>query len=128
MLHKILVVDGHLGVCRLIKDVLIGEGYDVCICPEPLKALEIVQNDRFSLILLDVRIRGVDCWDLYHRIRAFCQGTIVLMASSVNLDQVVTAHENGVVDYFMKKPFDIKDLRKLVKALTGQQENCSCGP
>ena len=53
-MSKILVVDDELDIALLIKDVLEDEGFSTTAIDSSKKALELVQKEKFDLILLDV--------------------------------------------------------------------------
>jgi two-component system phosphate regulon response regulator OmpR len=56
----VLVVDDDESSREFQRDVLGGEGYQVRVAPGGTEALQMLAGDAFDLVLLDVRMPGVD--------------------------------------------------------------------
>ena len=68
-MSKILVVDDELDIALLIKDVLEDEGFSTTAIDSSKKALELVQKEKFDLILLDVMMPEMSGTTLCTKIR-----------------------------------------------------------
>ncbi|MCL6452725.1 MAG: response regulator [Alicyclobacillus sp.] len=116
MAKKILVVDDQFGIRVLLEEVLHQEGYEVFQAPNGQVALEIVRTQSPDLILLDMKIPGMDGLEILHNIRKLGVDTkVIMMTAYGELDLIQEAMEMGALDHFTK-PFDIDELRKAVKS------------
>ncbi|WP_067624466.1 response regulator [Alicyclobacillus acidiphilus] len=115
MAYKVLVVDDQFGIRVLLQEVLQREGYEVFQAPNGETALEIVQRDDPDLILLDMKIPGMDGLEILRNIRKLDVDTkVIMMTAYGELDLIHEAMEMGAIAHFTK-PFDIDELRKAVK-------------
>ncbi|MBM3119413.1 MAG: PAS domain S-box protein [Chloroflexi bacterium] len=119
---RILVVDDEQVVSDLVKRVLGGEGYEVDTADNAGDALKMIESQRYSLILLDIKMPGMDGAELYGRIQkmakslaqrvVFITGDIVGAATEKFLSETKVAR--------IDKPFTADQLRREVKrALSG---------
>jgi len=113
---KVLVVDDQFGIRVLLQEVLTQEGYNVFLAPNGQTALEIVRTEEPDLILLDMKIPGMDGLEILHNIRKMeFQTKVIMMTAYGELDLIQEAMEMGALSHFTK-PFDIDELRQVVKA------------
>lgn len=114
MANKILIVDDQFGIRVLLQEVLVQEGYQVFQAPNGPTALEIVKNDAPDLILLDMKIPGMDGLEILRNIRKMEVDTkVIMMTAYGELDLIQEAMELGALAHFTK-PFDIDELRQKV--------------
>jgi two-component system, response regulator, stage 0 sporulation protein F len=114
--NKVLVVDDQFGIRVLLQEVLQREGFEVFQAPNGQTALEIVQKHQPDLILLDMKIPGMDGLEILRNIRKLELDTkVIMMTAYGELDLIQEAMEMGALAHFTK-PFDIDELRQAVKA------------
>jgi DNA-binding response OmpR family regulator len=108
---KILVIDDDPGVCRLIKDVLELEGFDVTIAGDGFAGLRAIEAERPDCVVLDVMMPGLDGHGVLTRIRS--NGgkhlPVVMLTAHADDNQAWQAWTEGV-DYFLSKPFEPVEL------------------
>jgi two-component system response regulator (stage 0 sporulation protein F) len=113
---KILIVDDQFGIRVLLQEVLSQEGYEVFQAPNGSIALEIVETNTPDLILLDMKIPGMDGLEILRNIRKMGIDTkVIMMTAYGELDLIQEAREMGALAHFTK-PFDIDELRQAVNA------------
>lgn len=111
---RILVVDDDPDTCALIVDVLTEDGYTVCSCLSGERALEALRQERFDLVLADIKMPRVSGFDLLGRIRDTGRDTkVIMMTAYASTESVIQALRNEASDYFVK-PFSLADLRSRV--------------
>ena len=113
---SILVVDDNP---KFLKDALPMYGYDVTVAEDGLKALKILADKSFDLILLDVMMPNMDGWDTLKAIRKNpkTQYIPVIMITAVSEDQkVVSGLKIGADDYIVK-PFILPNLLARIEAV-----------
>ena len=114
-MSKILVVDDELDIALLIKDVLEDEGFSTTAIDSSKKALELVQKEKFDLILLDVMMPEMSGTTLCTKIREITSSPIIFVTAKKSTLDKLLGFEVGADDY-ITKPFIIEELVARVKA------------
>ena len=115
-LGRILVVDDEAPVREVLAEYFATEGYTVETAGGGVEALTAVRDGRADLVLLDVRMPGLDGVQVLRRIREF-DGHVPVIMVTANED-VALAKETlklGAFDY-VAKPFDFDYLDRAVAA------------
>jgi two-component system response regulator (stage 0 sporulation protein F) len=115
-LGRILVVDDEAPVREVLTEYFETEGYAVEAATSGLEALSAVRGGRADLVLLDVRMPGLDGVQVLRRIRELTDGVPVIMVTAN--EDVALARETlmlGAFDY-VAKPFDFDYLDRAVAA------------
>ncbi|MCL6599689.1 response regulator [Alicyclobacillus macrosporangiidus] len=116
MAKKVLIVDDQFGIRVLLQEVLLQEGYQVFQAANGPAALEIVKQESPDLILLDMKIPGMDGLEILRNLRKMGAETkVIMMTAYGELDLIQEAMEMGALAHFTK-PFDIDELRQAVNA------------
>jgi DNA-binding response OmpR family regulator len=118
-MKRILVVDDDADTCALIADILEDEGYWVRPCRSAERALEILKQEHFDLILSDIRMPRVTGIDLLLQVRRMNLPTdVILITAYASLETAIQALRGEAFDYLIK-PFSLAELRETVhRALT----------
>ena len=115
MKGNILIVDDQMGIRILLNEVLKKEGYDTYQAANGIQALELANNEKIDLVLLDMKIPGMDGIEILKRLRAFdSEIKVIIMTAYGELDMIQEAKDLGALTHFAK-PFDIDDIRGAVK-------------
>jgi len=107
---KLLVVDDEDTLRTIIKDQLELHGFDVDTAEDGMQALESMNTKQYDVVLLDIRMPGVDGMEVLRTIRGKNRAEKVIMLTAV--DELKVAKDSlllGAND-FMTKPYDIKNL------------------
>ena len=117
MAATILIVEDEHAVARGIQYALEQEGYEVTLARSGEEGLDVATKAAPDLILLDVRLPGMDGFEVLRRLRAAGTKSPVLMltARDEEVDKVIGL-ELGADDY-MTKPFGLRELLSRIKAL-----------
>lgn len=111
---KILIVDDQYGIRILLHEVLDKEGYTIFQAPNGQTALKIVEEEKPDLVLLDMKIPGMDGLEILRHIRTIEPDTkVIMMTAYGELDLIKEATVLGAITHFTK-PFDIDELRQAV--------------
>jgi DNA-binding response OmpR family regulator len=117
MAATILIVEDEFAVARGIQYALQQEGYTVTVARSGEEGLEVAGAQAPDLVVLDVRLPGMDGFEVLRRLRA--QGSkapvLVLTARDDEVDKVIGL-ELGADDY-LTKPFGLRELMSRIKAL-----------
>ncbi|MCG2782926.1 MAG: response regulator [Candidatus Altiarchaeales archaeon] len=118
MNEKILVVDDEKSLLKSIEETLSEEGYDVTTTGYSHEALNIIKNEFFDLIVMDIRMPGMDGISLLKEIRKVQdednKSRVILITAYASEDAPIKAIKLGADDYLMK-PFELEDFLHSVK-------------
>jgi len=117
MAATILIVEDEHAVARGLQYALEQEGYEVTLARSGEEGLEVATRGAPDLVLLDVRLPGMDGFEVLRRLRAAGTKSPVLMltARDEEVDKVIGL-ELGADDY-LTKPFGLRELLSRIKAL-----------
>jgi DNA-binding response OmpR family regulator len=117
MAATILIVEDEYAVARGVQYALQQEGYEVTVAPNGEEGLRIAGELAPDLVVLDVRLPGIDGFETLRRLRGTGSKAPVLMltARDEELDKVIGL-ELGADDY-LTKPFGLRELMSRIKAL-----------
>jgi len=105
---KIFIVEDEKPISNLLKLSLSKAGYECSCAYDGIEAADILENERFDLILLDVMLPGADGFELMEFIRTLDIPVIFITAKSSVADRV-RGLKMGADDY-LAKPFEIIEL------------------
>lgn len=115
MKEKILIVDDQFGIRILLNEVLQREGYETFQAANGMQALEIVKQHSPDLVLLDMKIPGMDGIEILKRMKQLKEEIrVIIMTAYGELDMIQKAKDLGALTHF-SKPFDIEDIKRAVK-------------
>jgi two-component system alkaline phosphatase synthesis response regulator PhoP len=117
MSATILIVEDEFAVARGIQFALQQEGYEVVVARSGEEGLDLASNQAPDLVVLDVRLPGMDGFEVLRRLRATGSKApiLVLTARDDEMDKVIGL-ELGADDY-LAKPFGLRELMSRIKAL-----------
>ena len=115
-LGRILVVDDEAPVREVLTEYFATEGYAVEAAESGVEALTAVRGGRADLVLLDVRMPGLDGVQVLRRIRELDEHVAVIMVTAnEDLGLAKETLKLGAFDY-VAKPFDFDYLDRAVAA------------
>jgi two-component system alkaline phosphatase synthesis response regulator PhoP len=120
--ETILVVDDETSIVQLVRLYLEREGYKVLSAADGNLAMQMLQNLKPALVILDVMLPEMDGFEICKHLRAQNNPVLVLMltARDDDIDKILGL-ELGADDY-MTKPFNPRELTARVKALLRRGE------
>ena len=114
--QKILIVDDDNNIAELISLYLTKECYDTKIVNDGEQALIAFEHYKPNMLLLDLMLPGIDCYQVCREIRAKSDVPIIMLSAKGEVFDKVLGLELGADDYILK-PFDSKELVARVKAV-----------
>src|SRR5438874_3469591 len=110
----ILVVDDEPGL-RESFHLILDEEYEVVDVPDGAAALDVLRSSQVDLVLLDIRLPGMDGIEVLERIKAIDEAVEVILVTAVKtVRTAVAAMKLGAFDY-LTKPFEEDELLQLVR-------------
>src|SRR6184192_4127294 len=114
---RILIVEDEVPVARQIAAALTEDGHDPKVVHSGEAALDEMSKGSFDLIVLDVRLPGIDGFELLRRLRSRrLASRVLLLTARGAVDDRVTGLQLGADDY-LPKPFAMQELLARVRAL-----------
>jgi len=113
---SVLAVDDDKRMLRMIEHILKLEGYRVLTSSSGEAALDTFDEVTPDLILLDIRMPGMDGYTVCQHIREFSQTPIIMVSVEDGDEEKVRGFAAGADDY-VTKPFSSKVLAARVRAL-----------
>jgi DNA-binding response OmpR family regulator len=123
MAHKILVVDDERTLCELLAEVLDRAGYTVKTAGNVKEGKEVLNEEKFDLMVLDVMMPGENGFDLLRWLRHEKKDrtpTHLLTAVSAEQDNLI-AFELEADDYVVK-PFSLPEFVARIRAVLRRAE------
>jgi len=111
----ILIVDDEPAIAALISRVLTAAGYTCQAVTSSEKAADLIEQNRYDLVLLDVMMPKIDGYDLLEYIRPTGTPSIFVTAKDAVSERVRGLH-SGADDYIVK-PFAPAELTARVEAV-----------
>ena len=100
---KILLVDDDEEYSKITKMYLESNGFNVTICTDPTKALEMCKQEKYNIILLDYYMGAMDAEDFLDGLRKFDKKAVVILQTGysdkkIPLDTLVSMDIQGYYD------------------------------
>jgi two-component system NtrC family sensor kinase len=121
MAERILLVDDNTTNLQVLFQALSPEGYELLVAQSGEQALEAVQDAKPDLILLDVKMPGIDGFETFRRLRADDETAmipIVFISAHANVESMEEAKVLGAEGY-LTKPFQFDEVIAKVRAVLG---------
>ncbi len=110
MPNRILIVDAEAGAVEVVRQYLLEEGIECEALYNPKEALERLEWDRFSLLIMDLELPGISGLELLRRASGLDPDLgILITTAAMDVSSAIEAMRLGAYD-FLFKPFHISEL------------------
>jgi len=114
-LTRILAIDDEKIALKNLEHVLRKEGYQVRTTTNGQRALSILREEAFHVVLTDLRMERVDGMQILKRCKELYPDTEVIMITGyATIETAIEATKSGAYHY-LTKPFKLDEVRKVVK-------------
>lgn len=115
---KILLVEDEINIASFIERGLREFGHTVTVAHDGTSGWELLQNEAFDLLILDIIMPGTNGLDLcrQYRQREWYQTPVVMLTALGTTEDIVKGLDAGADDYLVK-PFSFQELEARIKAL-----------
>ena len=111
---RILVVDDQSSVRELLTAVLEEDGHEIETAPDGESAIEKLKSGYHDLVIMDIRMPGIDGVQALERMVELAPQTgVVMMTAYASVETAVKTLKLGAFDY-ITKPIDIDEVRKVI--------------
>lgn len=123
---KILIIEDDISMARFVELELEHEGYEIDKATDGRVGLNMVIEDVYDLILLDILLPSLNGLEVLRRIRRTSQVPVILLTARDAVPDKVTGLDMGADDY-ITKPFSIEELLARIRSTLriGQKNNNS---
>jgi len=123
--NRALIVDDEAETCRIIRSVLHSHGMEALILTRSASAAGYLWAEKFSIILLDLRMASPDGVELTRRIRVsgINQKTPIVILSDDEDPAALSEGFEAGANFFLYKPIDPARLAKLILVAQGVVEH-----
>jgi DNA-binding NtrC family response regulator len=119
---RILVVDDDMAMREALKDWLMEDGYEVGLAASGQEAIAMAREKNWEVILLDLKMPGMDGLEALKRLKEVDQEAEILMITAyATIDTAVQAMKQGAFDYLVK-PFEPGELEIQIKKIVEHKE------
>ncbi len=115
---NILIVDDEPDMCWALKSILRKEGYGITTVTTAREALAQVRGGSLQAVIIDAKLPDMDGMDLATRIRETDAKPVLILISGFFYPEdraVEEALQQGLYSAFISKPFDIKEVRSVIR-------------
>lgn len=110
---RILIIDDESLIRNILSDIL-SENYDCTSVGSAEEALEILEREKFQLVLSDINMGGMSGIEMIPQVHNYSPETVVMMLSAEQtIDSAIEAMRVGAFDY-IRKPFDVEHVEAFV--------------
>lgn len=112
--ERILIVDDEENMRRTLAEILSDEGYDVTVAASGEEAIAACKERKFRVILMDVRMPGMNGVEAFRHIRRHQEGVRVILMSAYSIDALKEAALDEGAIAFLSKPLDLERVVNLM--------------
>ena len=117
MRAKVLVADDEHQIRDLLSQFLISEGYEVLLASNGEEATELAEREYPNVILLDVKMPGIDGIEVCRRLKAEPKTQYISIIMITGYDENKIAAIEAGADDFVNKPINLGELAVRVKSI-----------
>ena len=114
---SILVVDDEAGLAETLRLALELEGYLVQVSVDPVRALELFHESPFDLVITDLRMPGMNGWELAAEIKCSRPHTPIIAMTGWPVDLIKDGQRSSNMEAIIQKPYRVNDLKARIAAL-----------
>ena len=115
---KILIVDDEIDVCDFVKHFFEERDYKVFTALNSEEALRLLRREKPDIVLLDVRMPGMDGVETLKKIRIFDKDATVIMVTAVDDHARMEEVKKFGAAKYITKPLVLEELEAAVLSYT----------
>ena len=113
---RILIVDDEQDYCNLLSDYFMKREYDVATCTSGTMAVELINNNPFDLVFLDLKMPGMSGVEVLERVKNVAKRMRIVALTGVHDNAIKkVCYDFGICEY-LEKPVSIEYIDKKLMA------------
>ena len=121
-MKKILVIEDEKNIQNIIKEFLESTKYEVNMADDGLEGINLIQNNNYDLILLDIMMPKIDGFVVCEIIRKNSNVPIIILTALTDEESQLKGFDKLADDY-ITKPFSMPVVLKHIEAILRRTEN-----
>ena len=115
---KILIVEDELALARVLNLKITGAGYQCDIANDGDKALKMINDGNYGLVLLDLILPGIDGFEILEKTKGNSNRPDIVVLSNLSQESdIKRTKELGAKDFFVKSDVQLVDVVNYIKKL-----------
>lgn len=116
---KILIVDDEEAFCRSLKIFLEKIGFKALIATSGEQALDILAEERPAIMTLDMRMPGLDGYDVLQKVKRLDPDLFIIVITAINVPNMDEMLEHSGAHALLHKPIDLQKLSNTIYGFVG---------
>ena len=107
---SILIIDDDEGMLRTLNYILTDKGYEVVTLSSGFEAIELTKERSFNVILIDIKMPGMNGVEVFKEIKRFSPETNIMMITAYTMHKLVGEAKKEGVQIILPKPLDLDEV------------------
>lgn len=103
-MSKILVIDDEKSIRNTLREILEYEKYEVDDAENGVKGLELIKENKYDAVLLDIKMPQMDGMEVLDRIQEITDVPVIMISGHGTIETAVDSIKKGAYDYIAKPP------------------------
>jgi two-component system response regulator HydG len=116
---NILIVDDDMGICETLSDIMEIKGYQTAIALDGYEAIQKVKDVGFDVILMDIKMPGINGVETFKQIKRIRPETSVVMMTAYAVEDLIGEALREGAYGVLYKPFDMQQMIGLLEGIRG---------
>lgn len=116
---SILIVDDNVGMCETLSDIMEDRGYRTVVALDGYEAVERVREAAFDVILMDIKMPGMDGVETFREIKNVDPETAVVMMTAYAVEDLIREALREGAYGVLYKPLDMERVMSLIEDISG---------
>lgn len=117
MKNRILIIDDEHELCWALEKALQKDGYDVLSATDGLEGLNIFYEQKFDVVILDIKIGEINGLDILKQIRDVNPRVPVIVMTGYSTMEMAMKALDREATVYLTKPFKVSKLRETIKEM-----------
>ena len=113
----ILVIDDEKNICDLLKEYLESEGHCVTVANSGQRALDILKEQQFPIVLTDLNMPDVTGWEIARYVRKHHPDSAIVMLSGWEDPVQHINKQEQIIDFILQKPVSFSALSEIIRTI-----------
>lgn len=119
---KVLIVDDEKDLAYVLNDILELEGHKATSVLDGYKAIEEIRKTHYDLVLMDIRLPGINGVETFIQIKEIDPEVKVVMMTGFSVEDLIEKALKEGAYACIHKPFDLQKVIKLIQETIGEDK------
>ncbi len=118
---SLFIVDDDLGMLQTLSYILKEKGYEVDTAKDGFEAMERIKEKTFDIVLMDIKMPGMNGVELLRQLKKLSPDTIVVMMTAYSLNELIREAKKEGALCVLLKPLDLEKMMAFIEQFSAQQ-------